>query len=294
MFMGEVIHLRGPMNQRRSIVSIQARAMIVLGFGLIMSGCGDVAASIGGQGFKAQAKAARIDGEQLRPGQVGGYLEANSGDKIRFIAYKVLEQHRVRLRSGGHQWNPLDLVAMVEETHRDMDSGYAPLAKAARSHYIWARLEGAEPGELAVLIRSDYALDIVPWIVDWEQGGRPHIEGRLNREDFEAVQTYAMARLPSARYLLRWSLEQDRRPGQVAGFLSRDWSDQQRVEILRMWCTSEGWSPLAKSKSLKSSEREAVRATLTRLEQSRDPLVRREASKWMRWIAKRDPGLARR
>jgi hypothetical protein len=267
---------------------------MLAGLSLGLSGCGDVSAAIGGQGFKAKAKAARIEGEQLRPGQVGGFLQENADDRIRFIAYKVLEQHRVRLRSGTDQWSPLDLVSMEEETMRDMDSSYAPLAKAARAQYIWTRLEGMEPGELAGLIRSEYNLELIAWIVDWEREGRPHIEGRLNRKDLEAVQTYAMARLPSARYLLRWSFEQDRRPGQVAGFLSRDWTDQQLVEILRMWCTSEGWSPLARGKQLEASEQQAVDATIARLEQSRDPLVRREAVRWKSWMVKRGNGLALR
>jgi len=271
---------------------IYARIVLVLGF--LLSGCSGIHDAIGGSSYKSRAKAIRLEGEQLRPGDVGTFLRENSDEKLRFLAYKVLEQHRVRLRSGNTQWSPLDLVAMEEEAHRDMDSSYGPLSNVARQHYIWARLEALEPGELAGLIKSEYTLDVVTWIMDWEKPGRPQIEGRLNRKDYEAVQMYSMARLPSSRYLLRWSLEQDHRPGQVAGFLSEDWSDQQLVEILRMWCTSEGWSPLVHADTMRPSDREAVRATLSRLEQSRDPLVRREASKWRSWVVRRAPILARR
>ena len=136
-----------PAHSVRGLFS--TKAGLLLGVGILLSGCGDVSASIGGTGFKARAKAARIEAEQLRHGQVGGFLHDNADDRIRFIAYKMLEQHRVRLRSGTEQWNPLDLVAIEEQSQRDMMSSYAPLAKAARAQYIWARLESLEPGELA-------------------------------------------------------------------------------------------------------------------------------------------------
>jgi hypothetical protein len=253
---------------------------------------------MGGADFKTQASEVHVEGAQLRPGQVGSFLHDIASERVRFIAYRVLEQHRVRLRSDGERWNPLDLVALEEESRRDMESGHAPLAKAARAQYIWARLEGLEPGELSDMVGGPYTLETIAWILDWQRDGRPQLESRLNAKDHAAVRAYAMARLPSSRYLLRWSLEQDTRPGHIAGFLSRDWTDQQRVEILRMWCTSEGWSPLAEPKTLELSELQAVRATLTRLQQSRDPLVRREAAEWGAWLRKRLrkrlTGLARR
>ena len=215
---------------------------------------------------------------------MGSFLDTHSDERIRTVVYRVLVEQRERIRAGSSSWTALDLVAITEQSKRDVLSKNQALSKVARQQYVWSRLEGISPGELATLIDGPFTEEIVDWIVDWNRPGRPIIEGRLNQADHEAVQAWAAQHLPSSRYLLRWSLLQDQRPGQIAGFLSRGWSDQQLVEILRMWCTSEGWSPLAHAEKLLKTDKAAVEASLTRLDRSKDPLVRREASKWRQWL----------
>ena len=63
------------------------------------------------------------------------------------------------------------------------------------------------------LMDGPHSDTVAKWIKDFKREGRPNIEGRLNRHDFAALQRYAMQSMPDMRGLLRWTFEQDQRPG---------------------------------------------------------------------------------
>ena len=280
------------MNHRSNRHRVFVRAALLLGFGLLMSGCGEVEARSPAHHFKIRSKQVRNEIKVLRPGELGITLEGYRDEKLRYVAYRSLEAQRERLRSGRDGWSAVDIVALTETTRRDLRADYEPLRAVALEHHIWSLLEGLEPGMLAELMDGPHADKVAAWIQNFKRPGRPNLEGRLNRHDFAALQRYAMERMPDMRGLLRWTFEQDRRPGQVAGFLNRTWTEEQLVEIMRMWCTSEGWTPLAHAGKLTPRERNAVTITLTRLKKSQDPLVRREADRWKDWFTARLPNLA--
>ena len=264
----------------------------VLSFGLVLAGCGDVSAHSPAQNFKIKARQVRNEIKVIRPGELGHFLEQSEDEKLRYVVYRSLEAQRERLRNGGDSWSPLDLVALTETSKRDMAGAtYQPLRAVAKNHYIWAKLEGMEPGQIAELLDGSYADEIVAWVEDYKAQGRPNIEGKLNRHDYAALQRHALSQAPVSRGLLRWTFEQDRRPGQVAGFLGRDWSEAQIKEIMRVWCSSEGWTPLAYAGQLSPRERNAVKVAFERLDKSQDPLTRRESKRWAEWFSRRSQKL---
>ena len=251
---------------------------------LALSGCSEVAAHSSLHNFKNRAKQVRNEVKVMRPGEVGTLLDGLNDEKLRYVAYRAIESQRERLRAGRDQWASLDTYALLETAKMDMNAEYQPLRGVAKSHFVWASLESMEPGLVSSMMDGPYADTVVSWIADFQRQGRPMMEGRLDRHDLAALQKYAMARLPETRSLLRFTFEQDQRPGQVAGFLSRDWSEKQLTEIMRLWCSAEGWSPLAHGGDLTARERNAVQVTLARLKQSTDPLIRREATRWKSWF----------
>ncbi len=251
---------------------------------LTLTGCGEVAARSTLHNFKVRAKQVRNEVKVMRPGELGPMLDKLGDEKLRYVAYRSIEAQRERLRAGRDQWASLDTYALLETAKMDMNAEYQPLRGVAKAHYVWARLEGMESGLVAKMLDGPHAEAVVAWVADFQRQGRPHMEGRLDRYDLAALQQYAMSRLPETRALLRFTFEQDQRPGQVAGFLSRDWSEQQLTEIMRLWCSAEGWSPLAHGGELTARERNAVHVTLGKLTQSTDPLVRREATRWKTWF----------
>jgi hypothetical protein len=266
---------------------------LFLGSSLNVMGCGDVVAKTSSDSFKVRARKVRNDVKTLRPGELGSFLDSQGDEKLRYVIYRKLESQRERMRSGKDRWLAVDIVALAETSRRDMNAEYQPLRAVAKSHHIWARLEGFEAGQMRDLLDGPYVEQVVGWINEWGQGGRPIIEGRMNRHDVTALQEYAIERLPDTRRLLRWTFEQDQRPGQVAGFLGRDWTEKELVNIMRMWCTSEGWTPLAHAEStFTTREKDAVFAAFIRLEGSSDPLVRREAKRWRSWFDLRVSSLA--
>ena len=262
-------------------------AAILLVFGMLLSGCFDVSAGSPAKNFKIKAKQVRNEIKVIRPGELGPFFEKYPDEKLRYVAYRSLEAQRERLRAGRTSWTALDIVALVEMSKRDMQAEYQPLRAVAKDHLVWARLEGMEPGQVVAMMDGPHSKSVVKWISNFNAPGRPNLEGRLNRHDFMALQRYAMQGLPSTRGLLRWTFEQDQRPGQVAGFLGRDWTETQLKEIMRMWCNAEGWSPLAHSGELSARERHAVNVAFERLAKSKDPLTRREAKRWQEWFQKR-------
>ena len=262
-------------------------AGIAVLLGVLLAGCFDVSAQSSAGNFKVKAKKVRHEVKVIRPGELGPFFERYPDEKLRYVAYRSLEAQRERLRAGRTAWTALDVVAMVEMAQRDMHAEYQPLRSVATKHFVWARLEGLEPGQLVSMMDGPHAKSVVKWISDFNAQGRPNLEGRLNRHDFAALQRYAMENLPSSRSLLRWTFEQDKRPGQVAGFLGREWTETQLKEIMRMWCTSEGWSPLAHSGDLSARERHAVQVVFDRLQKSTDPLTRRETKRWEEWFQSR-------
>jgi len=253
----------------------------------LLSGCSEVAAHSTLHNFKIQAKQVRNEVKVIRPGELGPMLDGLDDEKLRYVAYRSIEAQRERLRAGRDQWASLDTFALLETAKMDMNADYQPLRAVAKAHYVWARLESMEPGLVSQMMDGPHAEAVVGWVADFQREGRPFMEGRLDRHDLSALQKYAMARLPETRSLLRFTFEQDQRPGQVAGFLSRDWSEKQLTEIMRLWCSAEGWSPLAHGGDLTARERNAVQVTLGRLQQSADPLVRREATRWGAWFNSR-------
>ena len=262
--------------------------------GLSVSGCSEVAARSPMLNFKILAKQIRNEIKVIRPGELGPFLDGIADEKLRYVVYRSLEAQRDRLRAGRDQWVLLDTVALVETTKRDMSADYEPLRAVARRHHLWARLEGLAPGQLGAMMDGPEATAVVAWVENFQRKGRPLFEGKLNRHDLAAIQRYAMERLPDTRALLRYTFEQDQRPGQVAGFLGRGWSDAQLSEIMRIWCTSEGWTPLAHAGALSARERHAVKGALSKLQRSGDPLRRREAKRWGEWFSTRVARLASR
>ncbi len=260
---------------------------LLLCLSFVLSSCGDVSAHSPARNFKVKAKQVRNEIKVIRPGELGPFFDRHPDEKLRYVAYWSLEAQRERLRAGRSAWTALDTVALVETARRDMQAEYQPLRAVAAEHFVWARLEGLEPGQLVAMMDGPHAKSVVKWISNFESSGRPNLEGRLNRHDFAALQRYAMNGLPSTRGLLRWTFEQDQRPGQVAGFLGRDWSETQLKEIMRMWCNAEGWSPLAHAGELSPRERNAVKVAFDRLGKSKDPLTRREARRWNDWFQSR-------
>ena len=259
---------------------------------VLLSGCSEVAARSPLHNFKIRAKQVRNEVKVLRPGELGPMLEDIDDEKLRYVVYRSLEAQRERIRAGRDRWTELDTVSLMETARRDMNAEYQPLRAVAKSHYLWAQLEGMEPGQLAMLMDGADTEAVVAWVTDFKRLGRPLIEGRMNRHDLASLQRYAMAGLPDTRRLLRYTFEQDQRPGQVAGFLGRDWSEKQLTEIMRMWCSAEGWSPLAHTGQLSARERHAVKVALGKLERSSDPLTRREAQRWGQWFSSRVANLA--
>lgn len=259
-----------------------------------LSGCSEVAARSPLLNFKVRAKQIRNEIKVIRPGELGPFLDDVEDEKLRYVVYRSLEAQRARLRAGQERWMALDIVSLLETSQRDINADYQPLRAVAQNHQMWAKLEGLEPGQIAALLDGPHAENVVAWIQDFQREGRPLVEGRLNRHDFAALQRYAMDRLPDTRSLLRYTFEQDQRPGQIAGFLGRDWSDKQLTEIMRMWCNSEGWTPLAHAGDLTARERHAVNVALGKLERAGDPLTRREAKRWGGWFSARVAKLASR
>lgn len=264
----------------------------LLALGLVLSGCGQVEARSPAHTFKIRSKKVRNEVKVLRPGELGPALEGYDDEKLRYVAYRSLEAQRERLRSGRDTWTPVDIVALTETTRRDQQASYEPLRAVAQAHHIWSLLEGLEPGNMVDLMDGPHADVVASWIQNFQRQGRPNIEGRLNRHDFAALQRYAMEGMPDTRGLLRWTFEQDQRPGQISGFLGRSWTDDQLVEIMRMWCNSEGWTPLAHAGDLTPRERNSVKVVLERLKKNKDPLVRREAARWKDWFTARLPNMA--
>ena len=258
----------------------------VLLLGSVQVGCSEVSAQSPAHNFKVKARQIRNEIKVIRPGEVGPILDKNDDEKLRYVVYRSLEAQRERLRGGRESWSPLDLIALTEMSKKDMvGANYRPLRAVAEEHFVWASLEGLEPGQMATMLDGQYANDVVSWVEDFKVAGRPNMEGRLNRHDYAALQRHAMARSPVSRRLLRWTFQQDRRPGQVAGFLGRDWSEAQLKEIMRVWCSSEGWTPLAHAGELNPRERNAVNVAFERLGKSSDPLTRREAKRWSEWFS---------
>jgi len=259
---------------------------------VVLSGCSEVAARSPLHNFKVRAKQVRNEVKVMRPGELGPLLEGVDDEKLRYVVYRSLEAQRDRLRAGRDQWSELDIVSLLETARRDMNAEYQPLRAVAKSHHLWAKMEGMEPGQVAIMMDGADADAVVSWVTDFKRQGRPHMEGRMNRHDIAALQRYAMTRLPDTRSLLRYTFEQDQRPGQVAGFLGRDWSEKQLTEIMRMWCNAEGWSPLAHTGALTARERHSVKVALGKLERSSDPLTRREAQRWGQWFNTRVANIA--
>jgi len=259
---------------------------------VVLSGCSEVAARSPLHNFKVRAKQVRNEVKVMRPGELGPLLEGVEDEKLRYVVYRSLEAQRDRLRAGREQWSELDIVSLLETARRDMNAEYQPLRAVAKSHHLWAKMEGMEPGQLAMMMDGSESEAVVSWVTDFKRQGRPHVEGRMNRHDIGALQRYAMNRLPDTRSLLRYTFEQDQRPGQVAGFLGRDWSEKQLTEIMRMWCNAEGWSPLAHTGELTARERHSVKVALGKLERSSDPLTRREAQRWGQWFNTRVANIA--
>lgn len=297
MFLGRAAPcgLLGTKYMRRVFAKFQIMLFLGLfmGSSVSMTGCGDVVAKTNTDSFKVRARKVRIDVKGMRPGELGAYLDSQDDEKLRYVIYRKLESQRERMRSGKDRWMAVDIVALAETTRRDMNADYQPLRGVAKSHHVWARLEGFEAGQMRNLLDGPYVEQVIGWINEWGQSGRPIIEGRMNRHDVTALQEYAIDRLPDTRRLLRWTFEQDQRPGQIAGFLGRDWTEKELVRIMRMWCTSEGWTPLAHAENtLTAKEKDAVVAAFVRLEGSSDPLVRREAKRWRSWFDARVSRLA--
>ena len=162
----------------------------------------------------------------MRPGEVGTLLDGLNDEKLRYVAYRAIESQRERLRAGRDQWASLDTYALLETAKMDMNADYQPLRGGEVALRV-GQLREHGAGLVSSMMDGPYADTVVSWIADFQRQGRPMMEGRLDRHDLAALQKYAMARLPETRSLLRFTFEQDQRPGQVAGFLSRDWSEKQ-------------------------------------------------------------------
>ena|GEM_PF-5685931 len=238
------------------------------------------------------AHSIRKDGEAVEPSGVGEYLDKYYAPRSRYVALRTLKQRRVALRTGG-QWSAEDLAVLEQVAEDALKSNHKPLRGLALDTLIWAKLEGVVPGQMADLLRHP---DIPPaelseWLTDWEKPGRPPLEERLSEEDLAVIQDWAAARLPAGLPALRWALEQGGE-GAAAAFLARDHSDAALAEVMRSWCTTEGWSPLLNESGPSPDDRAALDAALHRLSKSEDPIFRREAVIHQEWVGRmlRTPG----
>ena len=108
------------------------------------------------------------------------------------------------------------------------------------------------------------------------------MEGRLDRHDLAAPQKYAMARLPETRSLLRFTFEQDQRPGQVAGFLSRTGarSSSQRSCV----CGAARRGSPSPRRRLNGARAECSPGDPRPAQAVDRPAHRREATRWKTWF----------
>ena len=113
---------------------------------VVLSGCSQRPVRLTQLCGLSQTGSKRSEGHAA--GRVGPLLEGVEDEKLRYVVYRSLEAQRERLRSGRDRWTELDIVSLVETTKRDMNAEYQPLRAVAKGHYLWAKLEGMEPGQL--------------------------------------------------------------------------------------------------------------------------------------------------
>jgi hypothetical protein len=223
-------------------------------------------------------------GEAAEPGEVGAYLEEYYAPRSMYVALKTLERRRESLRAG-ESWKDEDLAAVEVAAQEALKSSHRPLRALALETLIWAKLEGLAPGEMDGLLQAEEIppSTVIDWLTDWEKPGRPALEGRLNSEDLADVEDWSAGQMPAGLPALRWALEQSGE-GAVASFLARERPDRDTAEVMRAWCTTEGWSPLLEESGPTAADRVALDAALARLAQAEDPIVRREAVVHQEWV----------
>ncbi len=231
----------------------------------------------------------REAGEATEPGGVGVYLEQYFASRSRFVALRTLRERRSELRVG-ERWPQEDLDALDVASLAGLNSTHKPLRSLALDTLIWVRLEGLKAGGFEAVLHAEEIPPsvLMEWLTDWEKPGRPRLEERLSPEDHAALQDWAAARLPDGLPALRWSLEQGGQ-GAVGAFLSRERTDAHLAEVLRSWCTTEGWSPLLDHPGPSAADFAALSAALDKLLQADDPVLRREADVLRGWVDTRIP-----
>ena len=232
------------------------------------------------------ARSIRKAGQGTEPGEVSAYLETYFAPRSRYVALKTLRDRRDELRLE-KRWSQEDLDAVEVTALESLQSSHRPLRELARETLVWATLEGMRPGQMAeVLDRTQVPpAEMISWLTDWEKPGRPRLEGQLTQADYSAVQDWASTQLPAGLPALRWALEQSGE-GAVGAFLEREHTDANLSEVLRSWCTTEGWSPLLEKPGPSAQERATLDKTLERLTTSTDPVIRREAAMHQEWVAR--------
>lgn len=288
----EVMLGRHPPIQRRYGSLLGVASLVLLGLWLVGM---DVSFGIDDLGIDPAgiSKQIRREGEAIGPGGVGEFINGYVAPRSQYVALKTLEKRRSGLREGG-QWVPADLAAMEAASVKNLDSDHRWLRELSRETLIWARLERLEPGGVAELMSEKLVPDedLAAWLVDWERPGRPPVEGRMNAADHAAVQAWAATHLPDGQAALKWSIEQ-MGPGAVHSLFSQPLPPAVIDTILRSWCTTEGWSPLQAHQKRSAADRAAVNLAIATLGRAGDPLLRRQADVYRKWVAKYSPKGAR-
>ncbi len=235
------------------------------------------------------SKEIRREGEALGPGGVGPYVEGYQAPRSQYVALKTLEGRRDDLREG-ERWVPSDLDAVEAAARENLQSDHQWLRELSRETLIWARLERLEPGGVARFMAEGVVPggEVAEWLVDWERPGRPAVETRMNAADHQAVQRWAANSLPDGRRALEWSMEQ-MGPGAVESVFSQPLKPAAIDELLRGWCSTEGWSPLGADGKMSAADHAAVQLALDRLSRADDPLLHRQAEVYRSWIAAHRP-----
>jgi hypothetical protein len=71
--------------------------------------------------------------------------------------------------------------------------------------------------------------------------------------------------------------------------LDRDRAEERLIKLIRMFCTTDGWSPLVGNRPMSTGTRAAIKGAIGRMSASEDPLIQREAKAHQSWVD-RQPG----
>ena len=208
-----------------------------------LTGCSEVAAHSTLHNFKIQAKQVRNEVKVMRPGELGPMLDGLDDEKLRYVAYRSIESQRERLRAGRDQWASLDTFALLETAKMDMNADYQPLRGVAKAHYVWASLESMEPGQVARMMDGPHADAVVGWVADFQDKDVPSWRDDWTGTTSQHCRSTRWSGFPRRARCFGSPLSRTR--DRVRCRLPQQGLEREAVtEIMRLWCSAEGWSRL--------------------------------------------------